>query len=151
MPKAISIYSTFIARHPKIQQNAEFSLSQAFSRVQGRLKVIAIYIFRRNSMIPDKAGLGSTDMVGKYDIEAGAENPVLWKSLASRPTLTTLKAKFHYARWFEAEIWPIIELASSELARASRFAAKFHYAVWFKAGRRPASNLSVTSFKPASV
>jgi len=30
--------------------------------------------------------------------------------------------------WFEAEIWPIIQLASSELARASRFAAKFHYA-----------------------
>ena len=31
-------------------------------------------------------------------------------------------------RWFEAEIWPIIQLASSELARASKFAAKFHYA-----------------------
>ena len=30
--------------------------------------------------------------------------------------------------WFEAEIWPIIQLASSELARASKFAAKFHYA-----------------------
>jgi len=30
--------------------------------------------------------------------------------------------------WFEAEISPIIYLASSELARASRFAAKFHYA-----------------------
>ena len=36
--------------------------------------------------------------------------------------------------WFRAEIWPIIQLASSELARASRFAAKFHYDVWFKAG-----------------
>jgi len=36
--------------------------------------------------------------------------------------------------WFEAEIWPIIQLASSELARASRFAAKFHYASWFGAG-----------------
>jgi len=30
--------------------------------------------------------------------------------------------------WFEAEIWPTIQLASSELARASKFAAKFHYA-----------------------
>jgi len=30
--------------------------------------------------------------------------------------------------WFKAEIWPIIQLASSELARASRFTAKFHYA-----------------------
>ena len=30
--------------------------------------------------------------------------------------------------WFEAEIWPIVQLASSELARASRFAAKFHFA-----------------------
>jgi len=30
--------------------------------------------------------------------------------------------------WFEAEIWPIIQLASSELARAGNFAAKFHYA-----------------------
>ena len=45
------------------------------------------------------------------------------------------EAKFHYASWFgasselvRAEIWPIIQLASSELARASRFAAKFHYA-----------------------
>jgi len=80
----------------------------------------------------------------------------------------SLKAKFHYASWFEAgsklqraEIWPIISLASSELARASRFATKFHYAIWFEAGsklvadrfevgRRPASNLSATSFEPAS-
>jgi len=30
--------------------------------------------------------------------------------------------------WFEAEIWPIIQLASSELARAIKFAAKFDYA-----------------------
>jgi len=36
--------------------------------------------------------------------------------------------------WFAAEIWPIIQLASSELARASRFAAKFHYASWLGAG-----------------
>ena len=28
--------------------------------------------------------------------------------------------------------------------------AKFHYASWFEAGRRPASNLSATSFEPAS-
>ena len=37
-----------------------------------------------------------------------------------------------------AEIWLIIELASSELARASRsadrFESKFHYAIWFEAG-----------------
>jgi len=39
--------------------------------------------------------------------------------------------------WFEAEIWPTIELASSELARASRFAAKFHYTSWFGAGSEP--------------
>jgi len=55
----------------------------------------------------------------------------------------TVKAKFHYASWFEAvraEIRPIIWLASSELARASRFAAKFHYALWFEAGGRPALN-----------
>jgi len=36
--------------------------------------------------------------------------------------------------WFEAEIWPIIQLASSELARGSKFAAKFHYAIYFGAG-----------------
>ena len=41
--------------------------------------------------------------------------------------------------WFEAEIWPVIQLAGSELARASRFAAKFHYASWFGAGSEPAS------------
>ena len=29
--------------------------------------------------------------------------------------------------------------------------AKFHYAIWFEACRRPASNLSATSFEPASV
>jgi len=28
--------------------------------------------------------------------------------------------------------------------------AKFHYARWFEAGRRRASNLSATSFEPAS-
>jgi len=31
------------------------------------------------------------------------------------------------------------------------FKAKFHYVSWFEAGRRPASNLSATSFEPASV
>ena len=41
--------------------------------------------------------------------------------------------------WIEAEIWPIIQLASSELARASRFAAKFRYASCFGAGSEPAS------------
>jgi len=61
-----------------------------------------------------------------------------------------LKARFHYASWFEAgsklvadlqraEIWPIIYLASSKPARASRSATKFHYAVWFEAFE-PASN-----------
>jgi len=76
---------------------------------------------------------------------------------AAHPTRASLvcflfpKAKFHYAIWFEAgsklvvelqraEIWPIIYLASSELARASRSAT----------GLRPASNLSATSFEPAS-
>ena len=39
-----------------------------------------------------------------------------------------------------SEIWPIIKLASSELARASRSAT----------GPRPASNLSATSFEPDS-
>jgi len=39
-----------------------------------------------------------------------------------------------------AEIWPIISLASSELARTSRSAT----------GPRPASNLSATSFQPSS-
>jgi len=69
----------------------------------------------------------------------------------SRPTV---KAKFHYASWFgagsklvRAEIWPVIELASSELARASRFAAKFHYAIWFEAG----SKLARSWFEPDSV
>ena len=71
-----------------------------------------------------------------------------------------------------AKISPIIYLASSEIARASRSATKFYYAVWFEAasklvadrfeaGRRPPSNLSAnpkpvcdqlrTSFEPASV
>jgi len=57
-----------------------------------------------------------------------------------------------------AEIWPIIYLASSELARASRSATKFItlsgsklVRSWFEAGRRPASNLSATSFEPDSV
>jgi len=54
-----------------------------------------------------------------------------------------IKAKFHYASWFgagsklvRAKIWPIIYLASSELARASRFATKFHYAIWFEVGSK---------------
>jgi len=53
------------------------------------------------------------------------------------------KAKFHYTSWFgggsklvRVEIW----LASSELARASRFATKFHYAVWFGAGSKLVRN-----------
>jgi len=43
---------------------------------------------------------------------------------------TGLKAKFHYDIWFEA---------GSKLVADS-----------FEAGRRPASNLSATSFEPAS-
>ena len=54
-----------------------------------------------------------------------------------------------------------ITLADSKLV-SDRFEAKFHYAIWFEAGsklvadrfeagRRPASNLSATSFEPASV
>jgi len=43
----------------------------------------------------------------------------------------TLKSKFHYASWFETG-WKLV---------ADRF----------EAGRRPASNLSATSFQPASV
>jgi len=52
-------------------------------------------------------------------------------------------------------------LAGSKLV-ADRFETKFHYAICFEAdsklvadrfeaGRQPASNLSATSFKPASV
>ena len=37
-----------------------------------------------------------------------------------------LKAKFHYASWFEA---------GSKLV-ADRFEAKFHYAIWFEAGSK---------------
>jgi len=78
-----------------------------------------------------------------------------------------LKAKFHYATsselapnmfgarlvrsWFKAEIWPIIQLASSELARASRFAAKFHYASCFGAGSEQAPNRFGASSESASV
>ena len=47
---------------------------------------------------------------------------------------------------FEAEIWSIIQLASSELVRASRFAAKFHYASWFGAGSEPASVMEFRFF-----
>ena len=46
-------------------------------------------------------------------------------------TSCQVKAKFHYASWFEA---------GSELVPS-----------WFEAGRRPASNLSAISFEPASV
>jgi len=41
-------------------------------------------------------------------------------------------------------------LAGSKLV-ADRFEAKFHYTIWFEACRRPASNLSATSFESASV
>jgi len=52
-----------------------------------------------------------------------------------------VKAKFHYASWFEAD---------SKLV-ADRFEAKFHHAIWMEAGRRPASNQLRTSSEPASV
>jgi len=45
--------------------------------------------------------------------------------------ILTLKAKFHYASWFEAR---------SKLV-ADRFKAKFHYAIWFE----PSSNQLRTS------
>ena len=48
-----------------------------------------------------------------------------------------IKAKFHYASWFEA---------GSKLV-ADRFEAKFHYAIWFE----PASNQLQTSSEPTSV
>ena len=86
------------------------------------------------------------------------------------PNSITLAGSELVRSWFEAgsklvraEIWPAgFWLTGSKLARASRFAAKFHYAIWFEAGsklvadrfqagRRPASNLSATSFEPASV
>ena len=40
--------------------------------------------------------------------------------------LNTVKAKFHYASWFEAR---------SKLV-ADRFEAKFHYSIWFEAGSK---------------
>jgi len=47
-----------------------------------------------------------------------------------------LKAKLHYASWFEP---------ASKLV-ADRFETKFHYAIWFE----PASNQVQTSSEPAS-
>jgi len=41
-------------------------------------------------------------------------------------------------------------LAGSKLV-ADRFEAKFYYAIWFEAGRRPASNLLQTNFKPDGI
>jgi len=53
-----------------------------------------------------------------------------------------VKAKFHYASWFEA---------GSKLV-ADRFESKLHYAIWFEACRRLAnSNQLRTSFEPDSV
>jgi len=71
--------------------------------------------------------------------------------MADRGVVTlkkTLKAKFHYAScselvrsWFELKFGLSSSLnASSELARASRFAAKFHYAIWFEAGSKPVAD-----------
>jgi len=48
-----------------------------------------------------------------------------------------VKAKFHYARWFEAGSKLVVD----------RFEAKFHYAMWFE----PASNQLRTSSEPARV
>ena len=55
--------------------------------------------------------------------------------------LISIKAKFHYASWFEA---------GSKLV-ADRFEVKLHYAIWFEACRRPASNQLRTSFEPDRV
>ena len=52
-------------------------------------------------------------------------------------SLMYVKAKFHYATWFEA---------GAKLV-ADRFEAKFHYTTWFE----PASNQLRTSSEPASV
>ena len=71
-------------------------------------------------------------------IHGSACNRVKTNSVGYRPNSITLAsselapnmfgASSELVRsWFEAESWPIIQLASSELARASRFAAKFHY------------------------
>jgi len=50
-----------------------------------------------------------------------------------------LKAKFHYASWFEA---------GSKLV-ADRFEAKFHYTIWFEAGLKLVGDQLRTSFEPA--
>ena len=88
------------------------------------------------------------------------KNLVSAKSLAHdcfsllKPNSITLAVSELVRSWFgagsklvRAEIWPIIQLANSELARASRFAAKFHYAIWFEAG----SELVRRWFEPDSV
>jgi len=54
---------------------------------------------------------------------------IVWEMAALKPNSITLASSQLVRSWFEAEIWPIIQLASSELAQASSFAAKFHYAI----------------------
>jgi len=55
--------------------------------------------------------------------------------LSVRLHLARIKAKFHFASWFEA---------GSKLV-GDRFETKFNYAIWFESGRRPASNQLRTS------
>ena len=60
----------------------------------------------------------------------------------------SLKAKFHYAIWFEAGSKLVADLQRAELKfglSSSLLAANLHELV----GPRPASNLSATSFEPA--
>ena len=47
----------------------------------------------------------------------------------------SVKAKFHYTSWFEA---------GSKLV-ADQFEAKFHYAIWFEAGRSQVRSWSATT------
>jgi len=70
-----------------------------------------------------------------------------WATVAATVARSeTLKAKFHYASWFEA---------GSKLV-ADRYEAKFHYAIWFEAGsklvadRLEAGQQLRTRLRPAS-
>jgi len=51
-----------------------------------------------------------------------------------------LKAKFHYASWFQAGLKLV----------ADRFEAKFHYAIWFEAGLKLVADRFEAGRRPAS-
>ena len=84
---------------------------------------------------------GLTHLLHDLSPDGGTYPTMLFFKLlaVTRETKVTLKAKFHYASWFEA---------GSKLV-ADRFEAKYNYAIWFEAGRRPASNQLRTSSEPA--